>query len=306
MKHYLSGITFLVIISSACQQKQNCSYINDYYQLVYLAEEAFYKKDYKAAYNLLTEADNNCKLLNQKLIGEMMIFAQCAARVGDKDKALLLVRELILKGYDIQKLSNNEAFENLLNTEEWKLLEENYNHFRNEYLNSVDVDLRKQLAEMTYYDQYYRKMLNNTSNEDSVWRLIKNTDSINDVKLKEIINAYGYPNESIVGNVFWDGENIDPGVLLFHFDDYKYYTETLLPLIDEGNAPPNSYGNFVDSYQRRVDSTKKFIYGIYDNATSEQIFEYEKLDERRVAVGLQPLALKKSIDSLKRIYYKFD
>ena len=130
-------------------------------------------------------------------------------------------------------------------------------------------------------------------------------DAINELELKRIIENYGYPDERIIGGFKIDNQPVDPGILLFHFDDYDYWTSKLKELIKKGEAPPRSLGTFVDSYKRRVPEEKKFIYGIYDNSREESIVDYDKLDERRVSIGLPPMKLKKSIDSLKRIYYGY-
>jgi len=50
---------------------------------------------------------------------------------------------------------------------------------------------------------------------------------------------------------------------------------------------------------------KKYVYGMYDNVGEESIKEYNKLDERRVSIGLAPMALKRRIDNLKRKYYGY-
>ncbi len=290
----------MILISTvSCQKKNECNYIENYYQKVYLAEEAYYKEDYQKVFEQMSEAEKSCEVLNQRGIYEMLKYAESSARIGKKDKALQLIRQLLLNGYEIDQLANNEAFQNLVGLKEWSQLEKDYQSLHNEYLNSIDLELREKIAEMKRIDQMFRQRGEyDQQKSDSI-------DAINEPELKRIIEKYGYPDERIIGGFKIDNQPVDPGILLFHFDDYGYWTKKLEELIEKGEAPPQSLGNFVDSYQRRVPEQKKYIYGIYDNVGEESIKEYEKLDERRVSIGLAPMQLKRSIDSLKRIYYGY-
>lgn len=303
-------LTLILISIISCQTNNNCNYIEDYYQNVYLAEEAYYKEDFQKVFELMSEAEKNCNLLNQSGIYEMLKYAESAAKIEENGKALELIRLLILKGYEIDNLANNEAFIDLIGSAGWTQLENDYETLRGEYLNNIDLELREKIAMMRYNDQYHRSLLmennsGNEINEDSIWNIINKTDSINETELKDIILKHGFPDERIIGGYNIDNEFIDPNILLFHFDDYEFWTVELKKLIVEGKAPPRSLGNFVDSYNRRLPEDKKFIYGIYDNVGEKNIVDYENLNKRRISIGLPPRELKKRIDSLKRVYYGY-
>lgn len=305
MRYFLLGAS-LSLLLLACKNDEPCSYIHDYYQLVHLAHEAYYKQEYQKVVDLLDQAGSNCQLLNQTGIYEKYKYAIAAARIGENEKALRLIRELVLQGYEISKLAEDNAFAHLLNSPEWKNIEANYDALHEQYMRGINLDLRRQIGEMRNVDQSYRYMLQQAGvNRDSILQILRVVDSINDVKFKQIISTYGYPGEDKIGGYKIDQQHIDAGILLFHFSDYDYYTTTLKELIDKGDAPPESLGNFVDSYQRRVPEQKKFLYGIYDNVGEDQIIDYEHLDERRVSIGLPPMDLKKSIEDLVTEYYGF-
>ena len=113
----LTVITALILLLIlACKKEQKCSYLKDYYQQVYLAEKAFYTKDYKAVVDLMDKACSKCELLNQRGIYEMYKYAESAARIGATQKAIELIRALLLRGYDINQLAQNEGFVPLLAT----------------------------------------------------------------------------------------------------------------------------------------------------------------------------------------------
>ena len=305
MKQILPFLFISLFLISFTSKKEN-SYIKNYYQHVYLAEEAYYKKDYRTVFSEMTMATEKCEVINQSEIYEMEKYAESAARIGETKKALELIQKLILVGYEIESLKQNEAYVGIIKTSKWRKIEKEYPKLHEIYLKSINLDLRNQIFEMTSSDKYYRRLLKQTGiNTDSIWKIINRTDSINDSKLKVIFEKYGYPSDKIIGGYAIDKKNVDAQILLFHFDDYDYYTKKLFELIDKGQAPPKSLGNFVDSYQRRVKDKKKFIYGMYQNVSDDQIIEHDKLDERRISIGLAPMKLQKSIDSLKKAYYGY-
>lgn len=247
----------------------------------------------------MSEAEKKCELLNQRGIYEMLKYAESSAHIGEKEKAFVLIRKLLLTGYEINQLANNEAFQSIVGTDKWTELDKDYESLHKEYLSSIDLELREKIAEMKRIDQMYRQRGEYDQQKcDSI-------DAINETELKKIVENQGYPDERIIGGFKIDNQPVDPGILLFHFNDYDYWTTKLKELIEKGEAPPQSLGNFVDSYQRRVQEQKKYVYGIYDNAGEESIKKFDKLDERRVSIGLAPMRLKRSIDSLKRIYYGY-
>ncbi|MDT0622031.1 hypothetical protein [Croceitalea vernalis] len=287
----------LILICISCQDNTECNYIESYYQEVYLAEEAYYEEDYQKVFDKMSEATLNCKLLNQPMIYEMMKYAESAARIGENEKTFELIRELILNGYEINQLTDNDGFKNVIETAEWKKIENEYENLHSEYLNSINLDLREEIGEMERADQLYR--VRGEYNDQK----IDSIDAINEEKLKKIVKDFGYPDDRIIGGYKIDNQHVNAGILLFHFDDYEYWTRELKELIKTGQAPPRSLGTFVDSYKRRVPEEKKYIYGIYDNARENEIVEFEKLDARRTSIGLPPMALKKRVDELRRAYY---
>lgn len=280
-------VTLLIVILVSCKKKTECNYIENYYQAVYLAEEAYYKKDYQKVYQLMSKIETNCELIDQPMIYEIEKFAESAAHIGENKKTFQLIRKLILEGYEITDLETNDAFQNIIKTDEWTELKNDYNSLHKQYLNSINLELRERISEMIRIDQIY----NSPNNYDD--KTIDSINNINERELKQIIEKYGYP----------DHKTINPDILLYHFSDYDYWTSTLKELIKKGQASPRSLGSFVDSYQRRVPQKMKYIYGIYDNIGADKIIDFDNLDERRVSIGLPPMKLKNRVDSLRRIYF---
>ena len=81
-------ILILLLISTfSCQKKNVCNYIENYYQKVYLAEEAYYKEDYQKVFDQMSQAEKSCEILNQSGIYEMLKYAESSAHIGKNDKA---------------------------------------------------------------------------------------------------------------------------------------------------------------------------------------------------------------------------
>ena len=113
---------------------------------------------------------------------------------------------------------------------------------------------------------------------------MKVTDSLNEVRMKDIFTTYGYPNEKLIG-VATSSERTDIVFLLMHFKDTAYFRPLLYEFIKKGECPPNVLGSMIDSRER---GAGMFTYGMYNNADSIEIRDFKNLDKRRTAIGLRP------------------
>lgn len=122
---------------TSCQRHTECNYIENYYQPVYLAEEAYYKKDYKMVFELMSKVENDCELIDQSMIYEIKKYAESSAHIGENEKAFELIRKLILKGYEITDLKTNGAFQNIINSDKWNELEKEYDTLHRRYFTQL-------------------------------------------------------------------------------------------------------------------------------------------------------------------------
>ncbi|WP_166435177.1 hypothetical protein [Christiangramia sabulilitoris] len=53
-------IYFIGILLILCSENKECSYMEDYYQLVYEAEKAYYLEDYQKVFDKISYARNLC------------------------------------------------------------------------------------------------------------------------------------------------------------------------------------------------------------------------------------------------------
>ncbi|GGG13591.1 hypothetical protein GCM10011344_12840 [Dokdonia pacifica] len=288
--HRVILIFFLCCL--ACQEKEPCDYIEDYYQQVYQAELAYLEKDYQTAYDALKKVESQCDLLNQQIIQEPLMLARLSVILGKPEEAFPYLERMLSEGFYIETFENDEILEPLKGHEKWKELASKELDLLLAYRNQLNQDLRKEILEMNEEDQAVR--INESRKKD-----MNTVDSIHKKRIKEIFKEYGYPHKGLVGKSSM-GERTDIKVLLMHFLEPEYFTPLLLESTRKGIAPPGYVGFIVD--RKNLADRDSFTYGIYDNADATQIKDFKNLDKRRISVGLPPWRLKKKVDSLRRAY----
>jgi len=163
-----------------------------------------------------------------------------------------------------------------------------------------DTVLIQQIDTMFKNDQLWRKEYNklmkkqSAYDEDTIEKRMAGADSINALKAKAIINKYGYPGYSLVGewsNDFW--------AIVQHCDDDIPFQEQVLALmkkeIAHDNASKENYAYLSDRVL--VNKHQKQIYGtqVHINLKTKRAepfpLKYPKtVDALRKNMGMQPLA----------------
>lgn len=283
-----------LLVCFACQEKEPCDYIENYYQDVYKAELAYWEKDYQTAYELLKQVESRCGLLNQQRIREPEMMAKLSIKVGKPQAAFPYIERMLKEGMSFDSYVNNDTYTILHEYEEWRYLERNATQFATEFEEGINQELREEIIAMNTLDQAVRQ-------KPIDYIQMAKVDSIHQLRVKEIFREYGYPTAKMVGKDNRAiGERVELRTLFFHFNDTTYFKPILLKMIRDGEAPANILGTMLDSRQR---SRGVYDYGIYDNADSSRILDFKNLDKRRISVGLPPWRLKKEVDSLRSVYY---
>ena len=257
---------------------QKCNYITDYYPNVYKAQIKYLKKDLDSALFYLRKIKNNCCLLNTPDILEKVMYAEISVEKGCYDEAIESLKKIVLNGFPFKYLEHNISLEKLKELPEWKKLKELSIEVNNEQNNFLNWALRKEIVSMLKLDQQVRRTPIDYSE-------LRKVDSLNQVRIKEIFENYGYPNEKLIG-FSKENENVDISFMIMHFDDLAYFKPKLLNFIKRGDCSPYVLAYLVDSNDRR---NKMYTYGIYSNIDSTQIINYNNLDVRRKSIGLRSL-----------------
>jgi hypothetical protein len=169
---------------------------------------------------------------------------------------------------------------------------------------SLNIQLQSRIYEIYKSDQECREKLRDFHNNEldtNEYNLsgiefeIRKTDSLNYFELKDIVDEYGYPGFDIVGedysNSFWN--------IIQHQDNNLGFQKEVLKKMkiecNRNNASKLYYAYLIDRV--KVNSGEMQIYGTQmqlnlDSTSYEPkpIIELEKLDKRRMEVGLKPIS----------------
>lgn len=281
-------IIFIVFFTLKYVTISQCNYITDYYQDMYKACYLYsIENDKLSAYNILKKIDERCEMLNTIEYSEMELYFKLCIDFGEYNEAYDIGSRLISKyGYSVRKVISKLG--HFISIDSAKLMA-----LREEYKACIDTVLISQLKNIQELDQRYRNFNKgeiSIAEKDSLLVLAQWADSINQVLLMEIIISKGFPTITQVGNT--NQSLITSAAVFMHIEDTATWAPILLNEIAAGRCPPYILGKMID---RRLASGKgaRFLYGIYANIKPEDIYEYEKLDDRRMSIGMAPMKIEK-------------
>ena len=233
---------------------------------------------------------------------DLVIGAGAAALAGERELALTWLRLAVVKGFsETPRITTGRDFVSLHDVDGWKELVASL-PARPVVVDTVtDKPLQATLLAILDEDQKYRQQLGEVEKKfghDSkelraLWTTIGEKDAINLGKVKEILDQQGWVGPETVGRqansaLFLVIQHADHGTQL------KY-----LPMMREamknGKAQASSLALLEDRVALR--DGRRQIYGSQigrDNTTGKYFIspleDPDHVDERRAAVGLQPLA----------------
>lgn len=206
--------------------------------------------------------------------------------------------DLISEGYMLDEIKSDDNFRILHNLKEWTT----FTAYIDSITENYDNVLRKELNKMQYEDQGIRILLLNMrkiQNLDDQTTLIvrkemKQIDSINAVRVQQIIDEFGWLGESKIGSE----ANQTLFLTIQHVDDL-IVQEKYLPILEravkDNNSEPWQFAFLTD---RILMNQGEFqIYGtqviISKNPKESYVVPLQnpyKVDELRKQVGLEPLS----------------
>ncbi|MEO1513513.1 MAG: DUF6624 domain-containing protein [Bacteroidota bacterium] len=228
--------------------------------------------------------------------------AACSwALVGQTAPALSCLDKSIDAGWtDLEWMKKDSDLNSLHETDEWAQSIQKLGAIVEEIERKLNKPLKKELEEIYVKDQMYRKMLDSIEQtygleSDEIkahWKLINDTDSVNEMRVVEIIGEYGWPGRSLVGGK----ANSAVWLVIQHapLATQEKYLPLLQASVKDGessgsnlalledrilmrNGKPQKYGSQV---RRDRDTGEKYFYEIEDPAN---------VNERRAEVGLGPI-----------------
>lgn len=272
---------------------QNYSSQNpDYISLVQAGEKAMNSEKYDSCLFYYDKAFE----IKQTSYFSTLRAATCAYNMGDEST---LDRHLT-KAFDLDwggtrsLFYNMEEFHYLLETPFEEMIKERWE--KAAVASGADLKLMEELAEIRRTDQEHRMKMRDVSEKygwqspqmDSLWTLQNAVDSVNQSRIIEIIDEYGYPGQSLVG-----GESSTAFLVIQHadLDIQEKYLPIITDAADAGEVAWSSVALLVDRVKMRQGG--KQIYGsqvLRDEESGEHYFapieKPFKIDSIRATVGL--------------------
>ena len=266
----------------------------NYHELVSLAEKSYNNKEYDTSGKYYDRA-----FKTQKGTSNDYYNAACSwALAGNKNKALDYLKESTDLGWlNIGHMKNDTDLDSLHQTKEWEELISKLEERVTEYESSLNKPLMRELETINESDQKYRTIMDSvqkTFGQDSkemkgLWTKQSKTDSLNLIRIKEIIKEHGYPGKSLVGN-----QSSTAWLVIQHADlqTQEEYLPILQGAAEKGELSKSSYALLVDRVRMR--KGEKQLYGSQiqvKNGTFEiyPIEDEPNVNSRRAEMGLEPL-----------------
>lgn len=268
--------------------KEEVNYI-PYYLKVYEADSLYLTGNYQRSFEILDSLFQKYKPLNQPFIGEFRIYLKSAYLSSNYQ----IFPDAMVKGIIDFGLSDF-LFENDsilgLAFQHAKIDSNAYNDYWNKYVSKLNLSLRDTIIEMKARDQYNgRKDYDKPEGK----RILDSIDLINEKLLIYIFEKYGYPDESLIGNMEFSIKRdstpfstVFSHVLLHTRDSIRkaYFLPKMWKFVKEGKAPPIFYARMVD--QLEIYNKRPQIYGTYKGV---DIKDKQIVDSLRNSIGLPKL-----------------
>lgn len=295
MKKYISLFFLLIICNGIIGQTAS----SKYNILIKKADNFYRVKNYKASALTYSQA---FKLNWKPQITDRYNAACSWALAGITDSAFYQLNIIVsTDNYaNYEQISRDQDLKSLQKDKRWKEILEVVKQNRKEQEAKLNKPLIKMLDSIKIEDQQYRSRINDiemnygykSKEMEILWKIINEKDSINLIKVKAILENYGWLGPDVIGE---SGNNTL--FLVIQHSDQKTQ-EKYLPVMREavkiGNAKPSALALLEDRVA--LGQGKKQIYGsqIVKSSTTGKdtlapVEDFANVDKRREAVGLEPL-----------------
>lgn len=297
MKHTLLILAFLFT-----KQLSNAQGVpNEYFDLVKIADSLYRIKDYKNSANKYSDA---FKANSWKGYSSDRYNAACSwALASVPDSAFFQLNKIatLMNYSNYNHITNDSDLISLHKDIRWKNLIEKIKLNKDKEEVNYNKPLIAILDSIYIEDQKYRSQINDINKKHgwkskemkSHWKIINEKDSINLIKVKQILDQYGWLGADVVS----DQGNSTLFLVIQHSDlaTQEKYLPMMREAVKNGKAAGSSLALLEDRVALR--QGKKQIYGSQigrDPETQEYYIspleDPDNVDKRRSEVGLGPLS----------------
>ncbi|MET1260547.1 hypothetical protein ABV409_14470 [Flagellimonas sp. DF-77] len=302
MKYTLVFVLALFVIGCSEKVPPQCDYVRGYYPLIYQADYQFETKNFEEAFLLYEKAFAHCKPLNTPLYNEISKFSKASAILKKDAVTARFLEERIQHGTELAALERDTVYAAFFETELGAGIKAKYPELREAYEASLDLGLRKEIQKMRDLDQKFRLVPEPDESQ------IDSIDTVNEIRIKEIFETIGYPNDQVIGGFKVDRIPTNIDIMLLHtFDspNREYFLKKVEGFIQNGTCPPMMLGTMIDLYHLKYNRPQ--VYGTYTKPNGElsNAIDLDSVDKNRLSIGLPTLKQKRQKDSLDAIKYGY-
>lgn len=247
----------------------------EYYHLIRQAKRAATEGENHLALQKFEKASNLVSYTHTK---NFRWASFIAIKINDCEKALAYYRKAVEQGFEFFKWDYSQ-FKNCPN---WS------RQFEQELFASINSFSQKESMQLS-------KLIDSLYSEDQKrgsipTKEIREIDSLNILKIRDLIDKYGFPDERLVG----EESAKNAFLIMLHFDEDKG-NKVLEPILNDalynGKISPENYGWIVDRRLNWSDEKKEPWYYEMPTKSFFDLTEDQKIliDKRRFEIGLKPL-----------------
>jgi hypothetical protein len=294
MKKVLISVGLLCLFLNAAAQDQE-----KYTSFIRVADSLYNAKNYKKSASAYSEA---FKALGWKGTPNDRYNAACTAALANlPDTAFFYLNRAIKGGYQNYKhITNDTDLNSLHKDKRWVTILENVKANKEKAEEGLNKPLVAKLDSIRDEDQKYRMQMDGIASKygweskqmQNLWKVANKADSINLIKVKSILDQYGWLGPDVVG---YEGSTT-LFLVIQHSDQQtqEKYLPGMREAVKNKKAQPSSLALLEDRVA--LGQGKKQIYGSQIGRNPSTNKEYvlpledpDNVDKRRAEVGLQPL-----------------
>jgi tetratricopeptide (TPR) repeat protein len=282
------AILLIVLISVGIGQTQN------YQELISLADKYYNNKEYKNSAEKYDQA-----FAIQEGTSDDYYNAACSwALAGKRAKAFeYLNRSIDLGWLYLDHIKKDSDLVSLHEMKEWEELISKLQKKVEEFESHLNKPLVQELQAIDESDQKYRMVMDSLGKKqgwdskemNELWYKQNEIDSLNLIKIKDIIKNYGYPGRSMVGH-----QSITAWLVIQHSDlkTQEEYLPILQEAAEKGELSKSVFALLINRIRMR--KGEKQLYGSQLQMKDGKYVIYPIEDEpnvnkRRAEMGLGPL-----------------
>lgn len=293
-------ILLLTIIPTICSG-QTKNYL-DYHNEIIKAEEYIVARQFGESLKIYRNLTDTYKHV---FLRDIKVAAQLSAYVNDTDNLFYFLEQGMKKGWTSKEIMKRETLKKFKTDSRWKKIKTKQDQFKEDFENSINLELRKEIKEMLVKDQ--KRAIRVALTPVKKWRerytnrkfVPNNRNQVR--RINKIIDQIGYPGEKIIGDKSW------ATVIISHNEHDTIYNELrpkLYSAFERGEISAIEIA-LIETWRTGVDTgwkDKAFLIFEQDAGTVEIVHA----DSLRQRIGLRSIELNnKLIGTEKELGMKF-